>query len=319
MNWKDIGSLLYPNENIITKDDFYKNHLYMDIYSSIDNLRNDTSINRVVYPNSINTINNCIKIKNTFGQIKFITQSISLSQIIIVNIKDEIYIYQRGNIVKFDNNFGKIKQIISSHVHTVFINDIGELYVFGYNQFGQLGLSNIEYTSPTLVKGNWNKIIYISCSIEHTAFLTVDNKVYVASNLEYTNTGNSNKFEYIDINNNNTTINKIISGDGIIVILYNNQTIKCIKDKLSEHYIISYLLNHETFTYYNDLYIQNNSPLIFIDSHVLQLDTSGILYILKKYSLHDGPLKFMGTYNKSYIIETDNTLYVIDHSNNKTR
>jgi alpha-tubulin suppressor-like RCC1 family protein len=61
--------------------------------------------------------------------------------------------------------------------HSSFLNQHGDLYLFGSNSHGQLGLNVSQTSIPTLIP--WEvKIIDVSCGEDYTLFVTTDHLVY---------------------------------------------------------------------------------------------------------------------------------------------
>merc|ERR1711879_297586 len=58
------------------------------------------------------------------------------------------------------------------------LNERGEVYSFGYNSYGELGLGNNEdYNSPQLIKSLKN-VEFIECGSEHVFCKTLNNEIY---------------------------------------------------------------------------------------------------------------------------------------------
>jgi alpha-tubulin suppressor-like RCC1 family protein len=51
---------------------------------------------------------------------------------------------ERNIYTKLEHNFGKIKNIYCGGYHSIILNENNELYVSGYNEFGQLGLGDYD-------------------------------------------------------------------------------------------------------------------------------------------------------------------------------
>ena len=86
-----------------------------------------------------------------------------------------------------------IIQISPSNNHALFLTTEGEVFSFGNNDFGQLGLGhNIECNIPQLIN-NVVDVIFISVSDKHSMLLTAGGNVYM--------TTNNNIFEKLDIDN----------------------------------------------------------------------------------------------------------------------
>jgi regulator of chromosome condensation len=71
--------------------------------------------------------------------------------------------------------------VFAGNHHSFYINSKGQVYSWGLNNHGQLGIGHKENTSiPTLVKGlpEGERIVMIAGGDHHTTALTVEGKVY---------------------------------------------------------------------------------------------------------------------------------------------
>lgn len=166
----------------------------MDLYS---NLGNKVFINgdATTVKNPLETFEGCVNTKYSFGQIKLMVCGMYLS--VIVNMEDDIYYMDlKGAPIKMEGCFGKIKELSCGEYHVAFINESGQLFTFGENYYGQLGISqDIEKKwIPTLISGEWKKIKHVACGTYHTAILTTDDEVYVTGLAGYNNMGEIYKF-----------------------------------------------------------------------------------------------------------------------------
>ena len=79
----------------------------------------------------------------------------------------------------------KVIQASCSGDHTAVVTDDGELYTFGYNGSGELGLKDYKTRyCPTKVTFN-KKIIRASCGDEVTAIITEDGELYTCGRNDY--------------------------------------------------------------------------------------------------------------------------------------
>ena len=70
------------------------------------------------------------------------------------------------------------------------ITSAGEMYVLGYNYYGQLGLGDQVYRGiPTLIP-NFINIVQVSCGPYFTAFITLDGELYTFGNNTHKQLGN---------------------------------------------------------------------------------------------------------------------------------
>jgi alpha-tubulin suppressor-like RCC1 family protein len=100
---------------------------------------------------------------------------------------DSVFLLNEENNVKclmidgkFHNILDDFIQISSGHTHTLFLNRNGEVYSYGSNEYGQLGIINdaINISNPILIPITKN-IIQISAGANHS--LLLDNKGLVYS------------------------------------------------------------------------------------------------------------------------------------------
>jgi len=80
------------------------------------------------------------------------------------------------NELKLDN----IKKICGGHQHSAILTDDGEVYIWGRNNFGQLGLgkkADEEVAEPTRLPAIKN-IVDISCGAYHTVIVNREGDVY---------------------------------------------------------------------------------------------------------------------------------------------
>lgn len=76
--------------------------------------------------------------------------------------------------------FDNIKQISCGDDFTAFITELGELYTFGGNNYGQLGLPGGPYFTPTRVQDlDGVNIVQISCGLSHMGAVDTQGKVYI--------------------------------------------------------------------------------------------------------------------------------------------
>ena len=104
-------------------------------------------------------------------------------------------------IIFNDKNLNKIIDIKCGGEHTLFLSDIGRVYVCGHGYFGQLGLGNNKNVkTPILVHSLTNKnIIEIAAGWSHSLVLTDDGYVYSAGCGKFGELGlgeNKNRYNY---------------------------------------------------------------------------------------------------------------------------
>ena len=119
----------------------------------------------------------------------------------------------------------KIRQIVCGEDHTFILKNNGELFAFGRNNYGQLGLGNNENVNvPTLLKDKIKdkKIQQIICGEQHIYILTKSGKLFAFGNNYY---GQLGLGDYIDRNVPtlmNKEIQQIVCGRNHTFILKNN-------------------------------------------------------------------------------------------------
>lgn len=86
------------------------------------------------------------------------------------------------DFVIYDNYYqsypNNVIQIADGLYHSLYLTINGDVYVSGSNNYGQLGIGNINDRADHPVKFNLTNIIKISAGSYHSLFLTEDEKVY---------------------------------------------------------------------------------------------------------------------------------------------
>jgi alpha-tubulin suppressor-like RCC1 family protein len=138
------------------------------------------------------------KIVHNFGVIKNIF--CGLNHNIILNDENELFVCgdnyygqlglgdndERKNYVKLNHNFGIIKKIVCGECYSVILNMDNELFVCGWNKYGQLGLSDNEDRNIFVkLHHNFGKIKNIYCGGDHNIILTAINKIFVCGHNDY--------------------------------------------------------------------------------------------------------------------------------------
>ena len=77
-------------------------------------------------------------------------------------------------------SFSNISRISCGNLHSLFQNNIGEIYSCGYNYNGELGLGHFKspYITPTKIPNLPSNIVQFICGYGHTLFLDVDGFVF---------------------------------------------------------------------------------------------------------------------------------------------
>lgn len=151
--------------------------------------------------------------------------------------------------------FNDIIQIATSNNHALVLTADGEVYGFGNNDLGQLGLGhNFECNIPQLIN-NVSDVIQISISDRHSMLLTSDHNLYICGN------GN-NIFKHVELGN----IIKISAGFSHSLALTEDGKVYLI-DLTNSKVLITLLME--------------NSDIISISTgydHSLFLDRKGLVY-----------------------------------------
>ena len=72
-----------------------------------------------------------------------------------------------------------IKQVVCSGISNICVSEDGDIYSFGFNEYGQLGLGNTKhYNRPQKVKSLKN-VDFVQCGRFHTICKTLNNEIYV--------------------------------------------------------------------------------------------------------------------------------------------
>jgi alpha-tubulin suppressor-like RCC1 family protein len=181
------------------------------------------------------------KLEHNFGIIKNIICSFYYN--IILNENNELYVcggnrlcelglgdnINRNKYFKLEHNFGKIKNIYHGYHHNIILNDDNELYVCGYNIFGQLGLGDTQNRN-TYVKltHKFGIIKNIFCGFDYNIILNENNELYVCGNNYYGQLGFGDKEDrktYYNLKHNLGKIKNIFCGSNHNIILNENNDI----------------------------------------------------------------------------------------------
>lgn len=144
-----------------------------------------------------NNRNNPTKIILGNSPLKAKSVSCGEDHTIIIDENDEVYSFGyngRGQLglghfnnmntptkIMIENEPFKAKHIYCGGHHTIMIDKNDEVYSFGFNEFGQLGLGhfdNINIPTKILINGNPFRIKHGSCGGYHTVLVDKNNQVY---------------------------------------------------------------------------------------------------------------------------------------------
>jgi alpha-tubulin suppressor-like RCC1 family protein len=156
---------------------------------------------------------------------------------IILNDNNELYVCgynyhgqlglgdnkNRNTYKKLEHNLGKIKNIFCGEYHNIILNENNEIYVCGYNEYGQLGLGdNKNRNTYTKLEHNFGKIKNIYCGGFHNIILNENNELYVCGNNSYGQLGLGDfqdRYIYTKLENNFGKIKNIYCGAYHSIIL----------------------------------------------------------------------------------------------------
>src|SRR5436853_7110648 len=86
--------------------------------------------------------------------------------------------YTRYQLINLCKNSSKIQNISAGGSHSLILKDNGQVYAFGVNCYGQLGLgNNCDKRTPTLIQ-NINNIVQISAGVLHSLILMETGQIY---------------------------------------------------------------------------------------------------------------------------------------------
>jgi alpha-tubulin suppressor-like RCC1 family protein len=190
-------------------------------------------------------INVYTKLEHNLGQIKNIHHGGFHN--IILNENNEIFVCgyneygqlglgdseNRNTYTKLEHNFGKIKNIYNGAHHNIILNENNELYVCGYNYYGQLGLGDCDNRNTyTKLEHNFGKINNIFCGVNHNIILNDNNELYVCGFNNYGQLGlgfyHNNRNTYTKLEHNFGKIKNIYCGaDNNIILNDNNELYVC--------------------------------------------------------------------------------------------
>ena len=119
----------------------------------------------------------------------------------------------------------KVKTVSCGSMHTAIITENGNLYTFGNNYYGQLGLGNNTNTNiPTLVNvPGALKVKAVSCGGHHTVIITEDDNIYSFGHnfdgqLGLGDRDNKNRPEFVSVQGASKVIAASCGGRNTIVI-----------------------------------------------------------------------------------------------------
>lgn len=87
--------------------------------------------------------------------------------------------------IELIEGFTNVIQVAAGVHHYALITNLGHIYTWGDNMYGQLGLEDITHTDIPLRIPGFNNVVYVSCGENHTAFLTSEGQVYTFGHNSY--------------------------------------------------------------------------------------------------------------------------------------
>src|SRR5436853_551799 len=88
------------------------------------------------------------------------------------------YDYNKEQLINLCQSSSYIKNMSTGDLHSLILTNTGQIYVFGSNEYGQLGLSdNIDKNVPTLIP-NLNQIVQIAAGFYHSLALSDIGQIY---------------------------------------------------------------------------------------------------------------------------------------------
>jgi hypothetical protein len=179
-------------------------------------------------------------------------------------------IYDGSNIIEYLDD---IIQIATSNNHALALTAEGEVFSFGNNDYGQLGLGhNFECSVPQLIN-NISDVICVSVSDRHSLLLMSNGNVYMCGNY-------NNIFEKLDLDN----VIQISAGFSHSLALTKEGKIYLLDDsnisiKLSD--LVDQISDSQEISNISIKLLMENSDIISISTgydHSLLLDKKGIIY-----------------------------------------
>lgn len=210
----------------------------------------------------------------------------NIQNFIIITFDDEIHTFFYGPIKHKIPNIKKIKY----NSHIMILNKLGEIYSYGQNTWGQLGLGHNKdfhiVPNNTFEKVNvGSNCIDMNCGFAHTIVLTVDKKLYVWGKNDYGQLGlgdtkhrntphelvleelRVSKINVVGLNCGMDQTFILLNNCQIYVCGYNYESslgtapynIVCVPVKLSFDVIINHVSSGENHTFFrsinNELYV----------------------------------------------------------------
>lgn len=124
-----------------------------------------------------------------------------------------------GNLYLLMTN-SDIKSIHCNFAYSMIIMNNGDLYVFGCNMYGQLGITSSKLVfAPTL---SMNQVDQVACGLRHSLFLKKNGDIYVAGDNNYGQLGNKNHHNSEPVFLMKQNVNQIMCGKNFSMILLDN-------------------------------------------------------------------------------------------------
>ncbi|KAL9649876.1 hypothetical protein ABK040_011349 [Willaertia magna] len=252
--------------------------------------------------NSVQNNNNNQHSMYNYQPTTIILQNIN-SQVTIV--KTEEGKEQQENVLKEISFPHKIKQISCGASHTFLLTIYNEIYCFGNNDCGQLGLGNYQSQSNLVnlfeylqqnsfvKRDRYLKIKKIKCGNKHSLIWTVDNTIYVCGKNDLGQLGicnflNINYFtklnNFINITIPRETIKKVICEKNNLAIITKDGQLYCCGSNNNRQLCLGPIYQSQNIC---QLTLIENLPPIkdikFSQSHSIIITMENEIYISKSY------------------------------------
>src|SRR5436853_94237 len=125
------------------------------------------------------------------------------------------YDYNKEQLINLCQSSSYIKNMSTGDLHSLILTNTGQIYVFGSNEYGQLGLSdNIDKNVPTLIP-NLNQIVQIAAGFYHSLALSDIGQIYAFgfNNFGQLGIGNNHQRNIPTLIPNLIQIRQIAAGD----------------------------------------------------------------------------------------------------------
>lgn len=166
-----------------------------------------------------------------------------------------VFFLRNNQIAKIDIGNEIAVQISCGRGHLAFLTDKGEVYLWGNNECGQLGLGHVESRDYPTRLPEFTDVVQVSCGNKHTALITKDGKLF---------TWGWNKYGQLALGDHNdrwypTLVTKIINHRNVSAPIPSLRQVSCGHNNLAIVSSDGYLYRH-TDLYKNILTVTSNLP-----------------------------------------------------------